>query len=66
MKKELTALLVILLVGCSVTMIGVRNSDRTIISTEANRDSITIGGGELNWDLNRSANDSIKINDTLK
>lgn len=66
MKKKLTILLLILLGGCTVTLVSVRNSDRTTISTEANRDSLSYRGVEWNWNLNRSGNDSIKVVDTLK
>ena len=67
MRKFIIAYIIIVAVlSCTVTLIGVRKSNNTKISTEANRDSIDFDLGD--WNLNRSGNDSIKINktDTIK
>lgn len=56
----------LMLVGCTVTMISVRKSDNTTISTDASKDSTNFDLGDWNMDLNRSGNDSIKVVDTVK
>lgn len=56
---KITVLMYIVLVAvlsCTATFISVRKSDNTTISTEANRDSVNIGGGEWNWEDNDSMN----------
>lgn len=57
MKKiTISYIILVAVLSCTATFISVRGSDNTTISTEANRDSVSIGGGEWNWEDNDSIN----------
>ena len=62
MKKYLPTLILLVVIGCSVTMVSVKNSDQTTISTSVKNDSLDLG--DWNWDEDNSKDKSNK--DSIK